>query len=229
MGSTNQLLFIQKHAKKFQGPFLEVGSKDYGNTQDLRKMFRGQGNYVGIDMEEGPGVDIVLDLTQPFEKIHKQLGGRRFRTIFCLSVLEHCDQPFLMAENLAKLSTEDGAICISVPFSFQFHAYPHDFWRFTHFGIMRLFSAYDFELGNGAAATSKTGEFFPLDKEIGVISFGSKWHRRRGHPVRGFVAKGLHLLSKVGVLPWLTGYPYVLAPADLMMVGSLKPARRAAA
>jgi hypothetical protein len=229
MGSTNQLLFIEKHAAKLEGPFLEVGSKDYGNTQDLRSRFRGQGEYVGVDMEEGPGVDLVLDLTKPFDKINRQLNGRRFNTVFCLSVLEHCDQPFLMADNLTRLLAADGRICISVPFSFQFHAYPHDFWRFTHFGIMRLFSSYDFELGDGAAATSKTGEFFPLDKEIGVISFGSKWHRRRGHPVRGFVAKGLHLLSKVGVLPWLTGYPYVLAPADLMMVGSLKPARRAAA
>ena len=229
MGSINQLLFIQKHAAYLQGPFLEVGSKDYGNTQDLRSRFRGQGDYVGVDMEEGPGVDMVLDLTQPFEKIDRQLGGRRFKTVFCLSVLEHCDQPFLMAENLTRLLAEGGRICISVPFSFQFHAYPHDFWRFTHHGIMRLFPAFQFDLTEGAAATSRTGEFFPLDKEIGVISFGSKWHRRRGHPLRGLVAKGLHLFSKVGILSWLTGYPYVLAPADLMMIGCLKPARRAAA
>jgi hypothetical protein len=229
MGSTNQLLFIEKHAAKLEGPFLEVGSKDYGNTQDLRSRFRGQGEYVGVDMEEGPGVDLVLDLTKPFDKINRQLNGRRFNTVFCLSVLEHCDQPFLMADNLTRLLAADGRICISVPFSFQFHAYPHDFWRFTHHGIMRLFPAFDFDLADGAAATSRTGEFFPLDKEIGVISFGSKWHRRRGHPVRGLVAKGLHLLAKAGPLRWLTGYPYVLAPADLMMIGTLRPAQRAAA
>jgi hypothetical protein len=95
---------------------------------------------------------------------------------------------------------------------------------------MQLFPAFEFDLTEGSAATSRDGEFFPLDKEIGVISFGSKWHRRRGHPLRGLVAKGLHLLSKVGPLRWLTGYPYVLAPMDLMMIGSLRSeAKRAAA
>jgi hypothetical protein len=210
---------------------LEVGSKDYGNTQDLRSIFRGRGEYIGVDMEEGPGVDLSLDLTRPFEEIDRQLEGRRFRSIFCLSVLEHCDQPFLMSENLMRLLMPGGRICISVPFSFQFHAYPHDYWRFTHHGIMRLFSGCDFDLNEGVTATSRLGEFFPLDKEIGVISFGTKWHRRRGHPIRGFVAKGLHLCSKIGMLSWLTSYPYVLAPSDLLMIGTLKQQaeRRAAA
>lgn len=229
MGSINQLLYIQKHASSFEGPYLEVGSKDYGDTQDLRSQFCRRGDYFGVDLAEGPGVDQVLDLTQSFEKIDRQIGGRRFKTIFCLSVLEHCDQPFVMAENLTRLLAEGGKICISVPFSFQYHAYPNDLWRFTHFGIMRLFPAFQFNLSEGVATTSRTGEFYPLDKEIGMISFGSKWHRRRGHPLRGIVAKSLHLLSKIGPLRWLTGYPYVLAPAILMMIGSLRPAKRAAA
>ena len=38
MGDVNQVLFVEKHAEQFQGPYLEVGSKDYGNTADLRRV-----------------------------------------------------------------------------------------------------------------------------------------------------------------------------------------------
>jgi hypothetical protein len=229
MGSTNQLLFVKRHAAKLTAPFLEVGSKDYGNTQDLRSVFRGRGEYVGVDLEPGPGVDAVLDLTLPFAEIDEQLGGRRFGAVFCLSVLEHCAQPFAMAENLTQLLAPGGKLCISVPFAFQFHAYPSDYWRFTHEGIKVLFPRLHFDLQDGSAVTSRTGEFKPLDKEIGKISFGSKWHRRQGHYMRGVVAKTLGTLGRVGILRWLAGYDYVLAPTEVMMIGALPAARNATA
>ncbi len=221
MGSINQLLFVKRHASELSAPYLEVGSKDYGDTQDLRSVFRGQGEYVGADIELGPGVDVVLDLTLPFAEIDNRLDGRRFGTIFCLSVLEHCAQPFVMAENLTQLLSPGGKICVSVPFAFQFHAYPSDYWRFTHEGIKILFPRLHFELQEGAATTSRTGEFKPLDKELGLISFGSKWHRRQGHYLRGMVAKTLGVLGRIGILRWLAGYDYVLSPTLVMMIGTL--------
>ncbi len=146
MGSINQLLFVKRHASELAGPFLEVGSKDYGNTQDLRSVFRGRGEYVGADIEAGPGVDVVLDFTRPFAEVDNQLAGRRFGTIFCLSVMEHCTQPFAMADNLTQLLLPGGKLCIAVPFAFQFHAYPSDYWRFTHEGIKILFPRLQFDL-----------------------------------------------------------------------------------
>lgn len=221
MGSVNQLIYIQRHAAELAGPYLEVGSKDYGDTQDLRSVFRGRGEYIGADLESGPGVDLVLDFTGCFADVDAQLKGRRFGTIFCLSVLEHCTQPFTMSENLTRLLRPGGKLCISVPFAFQFHGFPSDYWRFTHEGVKLLFPLLEFDLTQGAATTSRTGEFKPLDKELGLISFGSKWHRRQGHVLRGIVAKTLGTLGRIGVLRWLAGYPYVLAPTILMMIGTL--------
>ena len=102
MGDINQKILIRKHAEQLDGPFLEIGSKDYGNTQDLRALFP-DSKYVGADMEDGPGVDIVIDFTKDFETLDSELCGQRFKTIFCLSVLEHCENPFKMAENLMLL------------------------------------------------------------------------------------------------------------------------------
>src|SRR5207248_659352 len=103
VGDINQYVWIEKGAANLEGPFLEVGSKNYGSTQDLRRLFSGRGKYVGVDMAAGNGVDVVLDLTRDFAEVDRALSGERFGSIFCLSVLEHCDQPFRMADNLTRL------------------------------------------------------------------------------------------------------------------------------
>ena len=222
MGDTNQLLYIQRHQEEFTGPYLEVGAKDYGSTQDLRRLFSNRDKYIGADMQAGPGVDIVLDFTLNFEEVDATLGGIRFGTIFCLSVLEHCEQPFKMAKNLTDLMMPKGKICLSVPFSWKIHAYPNDYWRFTPQGICKLFSEIRFDMERSRAATSKDNEFMELDDELGKIPFSFTMHKNKGHIARGVSAKILKLLSRVGFLSWLTGYHYVHAPTNILMIGQLK-------
>ncbi len=220
MGDINQLLFIQEHASHFTGPFLEVGSKDYGSTQDLRTLFADRGKYVGLDMEDGPGVDVVLDLTAEFDRIDEQLGHVRFGTIFCLSVLEHCSQPFKFAENTTKLLKTQGQLCISVPFAWQYHGYPSDYWRFTQDGVRILFPDLKFDFAEGVSATSRMKEFKKLNQDVGKIPFSFNKHRKEGHPFRGIEAKLLKLLSKIGILTWLSGYRYVMAPTSIFLIGT---------
>jgi hypothetical protein len=138
MGDANQLLFAKSYANIVKGPILEVGSRDYGNTQNFRDLFAGE-QYLGIDMQAGKGVDQVLDLADEFESIDKTLHGQRFKTIICMSVLEHCRDPFKMAKNIQALMTDDGILLVSVPFSWEIHGFPDDYWRFTPSGVKMLF------------------------------------------------------------------------------------------
>lgn len=224
MGDINQLIFVRKYVELFKGPFLEVGSKDYGSTQNLRVLFTDKDEYIGIDMEDGPGVDVVLDLTEDFGQIDLRLCGQRFGTIFCLSVLEHCEQPFKMAENLTLLLEPKGQICISAPFSWKIHGYPNDYWRFTPEGIKKLFPRIKFDMGQSLAATSKLNDFRELNDELGKISFSFIKHRASGHILRGISAKFLKALSRVGILSWLTGYRHIFAPTGVLMIG--KPEKK---
>ncbi len=213
MGDVNQLRCIEKHAGDLHGPYLEVGSKDYGSTQDLRRVLRHEDKYTRVDMHPGPGVELVLDLTAPFEEIDAALGGARFGTVFCLSVLEHCRQPFAMAEVLTRLLAPGGKICLSVPFAWKFHGYPSDYWRFTQEGVKVLFPELIFDPQQCVAATSIEADFRTVDEQIGRISLGSKRHRKEGRLLRSVGSK---------ILGWLWGYPYVLAPTNLFMIGTLK-------
>lgn len=221
MGDSNQLLYVKKHQKELVGPYLEVGSKDYGSTQDLRKLFADKDTYVGTDMLAGPGVDVVLDLTQDFEEIDANLGGVRFGTIICLSVLEHCEQPFKMAENLTSLIKPGGKICLSVPFSWKVHAYPSDYWRFTPEGVEKLFPKLVFDTKHSVMATSAKNDLRTLSREIGKIHFSSTTYLRNGYPFRAITAKILRAFGKFSLLSWFSGYRYVLAPTNIYMIGTL--------
>ena len=222
MGDKNQLWYVQNHIEEFDGPYLEIGSKNYGSTQNVRSLFPSKETYIGIDMSEGDGVDLILDLTDNFNEIDKQLNSERFGTIFCFSVMEHCEQPFKMAENLTRLLKTNGKLCISVPFSWKFHGYPSDYWRFTHEGIKKLFPKLYFDLKKGLVSTARFKDFYPLDEDLGKISFSCKNYWVKGHYLRGVTVKALRLISKLGLFKWIAGYRYVMPPTLITMIGVLK-------
>ncbi|MHC4414903.1 MAG: class I SAM-dependent methyltransferase [Planctomycetota bacterium] len=218
MGDINQLHFVKAHRAELCGPYLEVGSRDYGSTQDLRTLFPGE-TYVRVDMSEGEAVDRVIDLTLPFDQINASLEGLRFGTIFCLSVMEHCDQPFRMAENLTHLVAPGGKLVVSVPFAWKFHGYPSDYWRFTHEGVKKLFPELEFPGHLGNAMTSRPGKHLPLDESTGLIYLSGGHQRRTGRYLRGVAADVLKFTGRLGFLRWLVGYRYLLAPTMINMIG----------
>ncbi|MBN2376912.1 MAG: hypothetical protein JXD22_10950 [Sedimentisphaerales bacterium] len=223
MGNINQTIFIRNNIKQLSTPCLEVGSKDYGNTQDIKALFAGKGKYVRVDMEQGPTVDVVVDFTEDFEVIDEKLQGQRFATVFCLSVMEHCANPFKMAANMSQLLTPGGKIIISAPFCWRLHAFPSDYWRFTHEGIKQLFPDVVFDMDKSFATTGKKNDFHSLsEKDYGRIFFSFDRHRKKGHFIRGISAELLKLLARIGILKWLAGHRYLMPPTNVVMIGTKK-------
>jgi SAM-dependent methyltransferase len=209
MGDLNQLAYIKMNREQLEGPFLEIGSKDYGNTPDLRGFFPGN-DYVGVDLSPGKGVDLVLDLTAPWEEIDQALDQRRFGTVICMSVLEHCDQPFVMAERLTRLLKPGGRLVISVPFVWRFHGYPSDYWRFTPEGVMKLFPELEFELSQGTVSTCIPGEIKPMTREVGQKKIPKSLSGSEGL---------LKIFGRLGFLKGLFSWIYKLPPTNVNMIG----------
>ncbi len=209
MGDLNQLSFVRANAEQFHGPFFEIGSKDYGNTPDLRSVFSGE-EYLGADMMPGPGVDLILDLTESFDRIDNAVQGKRFGTIFCLSVLEHCERPFVMAENITSLLREGGKLCLSVPFVWRFHGYPSDYWRFTPEGVKKLFPGLRFAPELSCVSTCIPGEIKPLDENVG--------QRKIPKSLSGNV-KALQVFQRLGFFKLPFSWFYGLPPTNINMIG----------
>ena len=153
MGHINQLIYLKNVEHKFKGPVLEVGSKDYGNTQDFRSLFDCE--YTGLDLEPGKNVDVVHDLTQGPGDLGK------FNFIICCSILEHVKNPWKVAQTLTDLLEPGGKIYVSTPWIQRYHKYPDDYWRFTFPGLKLLF---DLELTRPHLSTFTQGEFIDLEK-----------------------------------------------------------------
>jgi len=220
MGFKNHEFFIRQQRDRFQGPILEIGSRDYGSTVNLRQLFPDE-DYIGIDMQSGKGVDRVLDLTLPFEAVDAALEGRRFGAVICLSVLEHCAQPFHMAANITRLLRPGGCLYVSVPFSWKFHGYPSDYWRFTHEGVRKLFPDIVFDLPACRTSTDVAGDLRTVDEDLCRFRLKGSWKRRRGEVLRGIGADLVAALGALGPLRWLTRHRYLMPPTYIEMIGVL--------
>lgn len=124
--------FERLYVRPRQGRTLIVGSQIYAGKEDRRKRYQ---DALGVDMLDGPGVDLVGDLEEP---VPPSMVGA-FSHIECMSVLEHSRRPWLLAGNLQAVLESEGTIFVAVPFCWRVHNYPADYWRFTYQGIEALF------------------------------------------------------------------------------------------
>jgi hypothetical protein len=134
MGDDNQGLYLERFGPKETDCVLEVGSRNYGGSPPFRKTLTYK-DYIGLDLSPGRGVDTTGDLTEGL----CGLPPAYFSLIICCSVLEHVNRPWIMADNITRLMRSDGKLYVSVPFSWRFHSYPDDYFRFSHSGVASLF------------------------------------------------------------------------------------------
>jgi hypothetical protein len=88
--------------------------------------------YVNIDLFAVPGVDIAADAQAlPFP-------AQVFARIECDAVLEHVKDPVQVMSELERVLAPGGYLHLVTPFCHPFHAYPHDYRRFTPDGLKQL-------------------------------------------------------------------------------------------
>lgn len=155
MGDVNQLTYLKRFMPSVPGPILEIGSKDYGSTSSFREFYAG-GEYIGIDMEPGKNVDLVVDLIEGIGGLQKD----HFALGICCSVLEHVRRPWVFAEHLTSVLRAGAALYMSVPWVWRYHAYPDDYFRFSWRGVMELFP--EFVWNNICYSTNVPNEFFDI-------------------------------------------------------------------
>lgn len=165
MGDVNQVYFagLQNAFDRKFGRVLEVGSKDHGNTMPWRTYIE-HGEWVGIDLEAGKGVDHVVNI----EEGYGPLEPESFDLVIACSVLEHTPRPWILAERIQGLVRPGGEAYIATPWVQRYHAYPDDYYRFTHSAYKFLFPK--FEWVDMLLSSFSKGEFFRvgMDSEMGI-------------------------------------------------------------
>ncbi len=96
-------------------------------------------NRIGYDVEPGKGVDVVGDAhILPFEDDY-------FDNILCTEVLEHLHTPTQAIDEMRRVLKPGGTLILTTRFTFPLHDTPHDFFRYTKYGLKHLFRDWSIE------------------------------------------------------------------------------------
>lgn len=126
--------FIEKHAHCLGDDVLEVGSRKTNPKAwwiENRDLARGE--WLGIDMQPGIGVDQVVDI----HDMPADWAGR-FSGVLCSEVLEHVARPWVALPKVREVIRPGGHIIVTTLFAFPVHGYPSDFYRYTDAGLRLL-------------------------------------------------------------------------------------------
>ena len=116
---------------------LEVGSYDINGS--LRPIIESWAplEYIGVDIEEGPGVDLVCNV----EDIIGRFGKESFDIVISTELVEHVRDWRIVISNIKNVCNQNGIMLITTrSYGFPFHAYPNDFWRFELLDLENIFS-----------------------------------------------------------------------------------------
>lgn len=115
--------FFEAYWKPEFKNILDIGSRNVNGTlRDVRPEGCG---YLGIDLEAGPGVDLVL--SDPHQL---PLAEQSFDIVVSTSCLEHDPMFWLTFLEMCRILRDGGYIYINAPSNGPYHGYPYDHWRF---------------------------------------------------------------------------------------------------
>lgn len=122
---------ITAHAR---GRMLDCGCGDvpyYGMYRDLVSetlcIDWGQGVHGKVHVDR----DVDLNQTLP-------MASESFDTVLLADVLEHIAAPEHLVAELVRVLAPEGKLLAMVPFFYQVHEPPHDYYRYTRFALERM-------------------------------------------------------------------------------------------
>ena len=123
--------WITQHAEKLGDNVLEVGSLQHVpgawwvENRDLAR-----GRWTGMDMQLGPGVDVVADV----HDLPDEWAGA-YSGLLCSEVLEHVARPWVALPQMRAVVQPGGWAIFTTLTTFPVHGFPNDYWRFTETGL----------------------------------------------------------------------------------------------
>lgn len=118
---------------------LDVGAGD----APYRELFAGF-HYVTSDWEGTSHVpDAPYDLVAQAHDL--PVEDASFDAVVCTQVLEHLPEPWLALEEFHRVLRPGGRVVVTAPLTWYLHELPHDYWRFTAYGLRHLLERAGFE------------------------------------------------------------------------------------
>lgn len=121
--------------------------------------------YIGTDIKASDFVDILCDGKKlPFK-------DSSFHACLCLQVLEHAEEPQQVVDEIYRVLDPQGFLFLSTHGNWPIHDSPHDYWRWTEFGLKKILKKFEvlelFNCGGPAASIIQLLELFIPPRYLG--------------------------------------------------------------
>ena len=143
--------FIAEHAS--DRPTLDLGAQNGPYAVHFPRR-------IALDIKRGVGVQIIGDA--------QALGIRdaSFDVVLCTEVLEHLPEPQRAIDEIFRVLAPGGQLLLTTRFLFPIHDAPHDYFRFTKYGLRHLLRR--FEIIELQEETDAVGTLAVLLQRLGM-------------------------------------------------------------
>lgn len=117
-----------------KGRVIDLGCGTSPYKEDILKV---ADEYIGVDWENSlhdqSNVNVFADLTKklPFDDDYAD-------TVVSFQVMEHLPEPDFFLSECYRILKREGKLFITVPFMWHVHEPPHDYFRYTRYGLEYL-------------------------------------------------------------------------------------------
>jgi len=122
---------------KLQGRLLDVGC----GTKPYKKYFENASAYIGLEV---PGVGKCVDCY--YDGNLFPFGDCGMDAVLATQVLEHVQDPDQFLSEIYRILKPEGLFLLTVPFIWDEHGEPFDYWRFSSYGSKLLLTRHGFEI-----------------------------------------------------------------------------------
>lgn len=153
--------------------------------------------YIGVDWSSSPHdlkADIVANLNDALP-----IEDRVADSVISLSVMEHLCEPQIFLGEAYRILKPGGAIILQVPFMWWVHEAPHDYFRYTRYGLEYMFEKAGFNAIQIYPQTSFWTTWILKFNYQSVRLITGPW------PLRKLVAIFMHAIWAIDqrLAPWL--------------------------
>ena len=186
--------WLLEYLKYYKGILVDLGC---GEAPYKEFFLQYADKYIGVDWTNtlhDSKADVISNLNEKVE-----LPDKYANTIISLSVMEHLCEPQIFLNESYRILNDEGVMILQVPWMWWIHEAPHDYFRYTPYGLKYMFE----KAGYKDIYVQPTTGFFSM-WFLKMNYFSLRWIK--GSKIRQSVVKALLIpfwYTSQKLAPWL--------------------------